>query len=422
VRAFAQLFGARILGQTAGFAATLLVARSLAPDEFGRYAFAASAALLLSQIPGAGLDLSAVRLSAPAWRTDPTRARGILWLSVLARAAFGALIIGLGLAFADWLTAHVVQRAEFAEALRVAVVAAACLGLTESMLASLQSQERFGSMFGINVISAKLKLLPVVVLVGLRWLNLDAALLALVAAAVLGCLASTAFALPTLRGPRLIDRVGLGRLVALSPWLAAATMLAALGTNLDVLLLASVAGPQPAGVYASGRALALPFGIAAAAVGAVLLPRLACLEGDSQLRPCASRIARRLTAAAGVTALAVIVLAPVVVGLVYGDAYRDAVAVLRILVLAHALDLVAWPAVDVLLVLDRPWAVAALNGAFLAVAAVGLVVLVPIVGAAGAAWAVLAGRALILVPYALVLLAPPAATRTAARTQAPSVG
>jgi O-antigen/teichoic acid export membrane protein len=201
-----------------------------------------------------------------------------------------------------------------------------------------------------------------------------------------------------------------------------ATVVAAVASNLDVLALASLAGPQAAGVYSSGRTLALPVAIVGTAVGAVLLPKLARVSSPETRRQYARQIGWRVAVASSLLAGVLLAAAPTLVLVVYGSAYTEATATFRILVVAHSFDLIAWPSIDLLLVLDRPAVIAALNSVFLGATLVGLVVLVPLVGASGAAWAIVAGRLLILVPYLFVLWAPSPTTTTAARTPAPLAG
>src|SRR5215210_5574082 len=85
-RTTAQVFFARLFGQTAGFLTAVLVARALGPEGFGIYSLALISATLLAQIPGPGADMSAVRVSARYRAHDPERAREVLLVAALAKA------------------------------------------------------------------------------------------------------------------------------------------------------------------------------------------------------------------------------------------------------------------------------------------------------------------------------------------------
>src|SRR5262245_60569352 len=91
-----QAFGARLSTQVAGFLTAVLVARALGPESFGVYSLMLIGATLLSQLPGPGADMSAVRVSARYRAQHPERAREVLMVGGLAKAAFSlalALIV-----------------------------------------------------------------------------------------------------------------------------------------------------------------------------------------------------------------------------------------------------------------------------------------------------------------------------------------
>ncbi|HEX2184073.1 MAG TPA: hypothetical protein VHN78_01035, partial [Chloroflexota bacterium] len=72
-------------------------ARALGPEAFGLYAFAILTAALLSEIPGAGLDLSAVRSAAGHWTTDAARARRIMVAAGGIKLSCGLALAGIGI-------------------------------------------------------------------------------------------------------------------------------------------------------------------------------------------------------------------------------------------------------------------------------------------------------------------------------------
>jgi PST family polysaccharide transporter len=395
----AQVFGARLFAQIAGFLTAVLVARALGPESFGVYSLALISATLLAQLPGPGADMTAVRVSARYRAHDPGRAREALLVAGLAKAAVSLALTLAGAALAGPLAALWLDHPLGATALRYAALSAFAIGMTEYMLSTLQAGERFGRMLFVSLATAALKLGPVAALWAAGALNLPIALALFLAAAYAGLLLSALASRQMWAGPLRHAAAILRELVGFSRWLVGAMLIGALTSNLDVLALTYLAGATAAGLYSAGRVLTLPLAFAGGALGAVLLPRLSALTDLEQI----GRATRRVTyAAAGGTALAAIVMvgaAPALMRMVYGERYDGAASIFQILTLAYAVQLLTWPALTMLLALNRPDIIAGLSLGALCITAAGYALAVPAMGADGAAWVFCAGCALLLVAY-----------------------
>jgi O-antigen/teichoic acid export membrane protein len=205
-------------------------------------------------------------------------------------------------------------------------------------------------------------------------------------------------------GPLRQAGAAVAELLAFSRWFVLATLFGALASNLDVLAVSRLAGAEATGVYAAGRTLTLPLAFAGGALGAVLLPRLSHIGDQRRLRAQLRQIT--LTAAAGAaTVVAIVALAAQpIVELIYGAQFADGAAVLRVLALAYGLQLVTWPALTVLMVIDRPDLTAYLSLAILCASGAGYLWAVPAWGPLGAAWVFCASTALLLGAYLLIAL------------------
>jgi O-antigen/teichoic acid export membrane protein len=274
--------------------------------------------------------------------------------------------------------------------------------MTEYMLATLQAGERFGRMLFVSLATAALKLGPVAALWAVGGLSLSRALALFVVAAYAGLLLSALASWRMWAGAIRHGRDTLRGLFTFSRWLIGAMLLGALTSNLDVLALTYLAGAAPAGLYNAGRTLTLPLAFAGGALGAVLLPRLSSMMDRARV----GRSVRRMTlAAAGGGAVAVLALAgaaPLLLRLVYGAQYDGAVPIFQILTLAYGIQLITWPGLTMLLVLDRPDIIAGLSLGALCATALGYALVVPALGAAGAAWVFCGGCGLLFAAYIAV--------------------
>src|SRR5205807_216532 len=118
----------------------------------------------------------------------------------------------------------------------------------------------------------------------------------------------------------------------------------ALSSNLDVLVLAYLAGAAPAGLYNAARTLTLPLAFAGGALGAVLLPRLSALTDRARVVSVVRQMTLYSAAATAVVVAGLMMLAQLLLRLVYGASYVEAVAIFQVLTLAYGVQLFTWPA------------------------------------------------------------------------------
>lgn len=396
-----QLLASRLAGQAAGFLVALIAARELGPEAFGVFAFAIVAIALLQELPGAGLDLSAVRFSARRWADQPERAQAILRLAggvkVACSLAVGTLAVLLAMPVATLL-----DRPALAAPLIVAGVAAIAVAATEFLLAALQSREQFGRIAVVSVVAAAFKLGPVLTLAALGLLTLGSLFGATLVGAYGGLIVAAAAAWPSLRRGGRIQVGEAGELARFARWLVPATLLGAVSRQVDLLAVTALVPAGVAGVYAGGRTLALPFWIAGGALAMVLLPQLSRVATREDLRTVTEGLVARLTIAAAALMLLAVAIAPVVVPGLLGSRYHESIPVFQVLATAHAVQTITWSASALLMALDRPAPLVGLNLAQLVVTATGYVVVAPLGGVAVAG--VYLAAVVLMVPAHLVVV------------------
>lgn len=379
------------MSQVTTLVASVLIARELGPGAFGAYAFCLALAMVVSDIPGSGLDMSAVRVSAGTWARSPGRARSALAVTASTKAGFGLSVAAFGLLAGDWLAADALGQPHLALPLKIAALAALPLGLNESMLAILQTQERFGRMLALQVAIAAFKLVPVIALIAAGALTLDRALAVFLLVAYGSSCVSGLAAWQVARGPLKDGLAAAHELFALGRWLIPATVLGAVITNLDVVALTHLAGPEATGLYSSARNLAVPIGVVGAAVGTVLLPRLGRMQGEGPIGSHVRNLMLRIACVTALVELVILFLAPILIPVVYGSEYASAVPIFQVLALAYGLQVAAWPLVAALITMDRPDVVAKVAICVLGLMVIGYAWATPTFGALGTAGVLLAG-------------------------------
>lgn len=409
--------GSRALGHGAGFIVTVLVARELGPVALGLYSFALVVATLLSEVPGAGLDLTAVRLSARDWGAEPARARGVLLVAGLTKGVWTLGVAWAALVLADPI-ARLFGRPELAPPLRFGAITGVALAMTEYLFAMLQIQERFGRILTVNLVAAAARLGPVFALVWAGAFTLHRAILVLLGAAAATCATAAIVAWRPWRGPIAVDRGTARELLTLGRWLVLSALINALSNSLDILTLTQLAGPLQTGIYTSGRSLAMPLLLASGATGAVLVPRFSRLAAAGPVVAEIRHITRLAGGGAALLAAASVALGPFLVPLVFGPRYAGAVVVFQLLAVVYCVQIATWPLLAVLLVfLHRPNRILGLSLVGLCLGGVGYLLLVPPFGAVGAAWVTLGTHVVIM---ALCALLARSTLRRAARSADPT--
>jgi O-antigen/teichoic acid export membrane protein len=392
----AQVYASRAIAQAASLLTTVLLARALDPTAVGLYSFAVILAMLLADVSGAGLDLAAVRFAARDASTDPARARGVLVLAGLMKGGCALALSLVVLALAHPLAGAWLGRPELVGPIRFGAVAGVGIAMTEYAFSALQARERFGHVVLVNVVVAVSRVAPVAALMALDALSLETALLAVAAAAYVGCTTGTAVAWHVWRGSFGWGSGIARELLGVARWLAVAPVITALWNSVDVVALTQAAGPAATGIYTSARMLALPLLLAGSATGAVLLPRWSRMAAREPIGPALRQVGLRVGGLAALLAAASAAAAPVLVPLVYGARYVDVVPVFQILAIAYCVQIGAWPALSALLVLDQAGFVVKSSFAGLCLCAVGYILMVPSYEGVGAALVLVVGSAFIV--------------------------
>lgn len=317
-RGSAIKLGAESLGRVAALATSLLIARGLGPEEFGVFAFLSGVAVLLAEFGDLGLQGLASRalvaetvslgaiLRAKLWLTGFVLAASMAALGVLAQGESpgrGLLLVPLVLyySFSGW-----------SELLGVALRAAGLRGREALTILCFR-------LTTLALVSATLFLAAR----GLR--SLAWALAISPAPAILigaGFLRAARFGAAPAARPLAVLREALP--------LAINGGLSLLGLRVEVLALTFFAGERATGLFAAALKVVDSLILVPAAITAGAMPALTreALKGEGPVR---QRTAQTLALLGVPAALGLLLLAPEIVGLLYGHAYAASAEPLRLL-------------------------------------------------------------------------------------------
>lgn len=368
----------------AGIGIAAMLARALGVEGFGLFQYAQSLVLIAAAATlVCGAEVTVPRLVAlPAPDTHPRLLRHVFALRLMAAAL---AYVGL-LAAVFWLSESSLLRATVA-ILGLNILLREPFGTVIAWLQAM-TDNRPASVIAMAALLVKLLLIGTLYGLGVRALPAYAGVLALESLLVAACLAML-YARRTRGMPPHADPLDRGILKTLLHdgalfWLAMLVMMAA--RRVDQLLLKPAVPLAELGAYAASMQLLDNLLLLATVMVNALAPLLVYAQAD---RGMAMRRVAQLASGMALLGLAggavLALLAPWVVHLLYGAAFSDAGALLRLVALGSAL-LFADAALTLLAVmLRRPiWIV----GKWLAVLAVTIAIdsmLIPSMGARGAA-------------------------------------
>lgn len=388
---------ARAASQGATFIMMVMVARVLGASEFGLFSFAMTAALLISEFPGTGLDMTAVHLASTRWVRERPIADLILRVAGEAKLMVAVALATLGLATADFVSTTLFGRPELATPLRVAFLAAPAMALAQYGLAVLQTYQLFRRCSLVTLGAGLAKIVAALGIFVLGLFTLGAAMASLLAGVYLGLVLSCVLVPGPVLKARGVRASQARHIFAYGKWLVVATFLGSVANGLDIIALTYLSSPDVVGLYSSGRTLAMAIPLVSSTVLAMLLPKASRITDRRALIRYIARAEALVAAlAAGVGGL--ILVAPWLIELLFTQQYGAATGLFQVMALAYTVDLLAVPLWTLLLAKNRPDALAIMNVALLVIVVPAFMLAIPHLGAMGAAlvflaWKVLGGLA-----------------------------
>lgn len=374
------------------FCVSLIMARLIAPNEFGVFAVALTVWTILSTLAEFGLNSALVR-AADFDRRAPTVATLGLASSVLLG---GAMVLGAPLIAASFTSP------ESAGPIRVMAISVVIFGFSTVQLARLVRDFRQGTLFVVNAAALLASTGTLIVLALDGWGAMALAVGQIVSQVVMvaGHFIATRRPLRLGFDPAVAREVG-----AFCLPLAGANLLSWLLLSVDNVVVARVLSPTELGLYMLAfNVSSWPMSALGQAVRSVALPAFAQVGGVERWSRALSTIIAPLWAVALLVGVGLATLAQPVIVLLYGDRWSAAAAALaglglfgavRVLFDLFATALIALGSTRAVLVVQVIWFVVMIPAMYAGVLWFGL---------AGAGWSHLAIAVVVVLPAYLVCL------------------
>jgi O-antigen/teichoic acid export membrane protein len=342
-RSSAARFIADGIGVASSLVASIVTARALGPGGKGLFSTLTFLSAMVIHLFSAGLGDAAIVLVGQK-KATVQRA-----LSSTLAAGLCASVPGMGVL---WVTCLIAFRDDWAD-MRVPVLIS-CIGLPVFLCAYhlsylLNAQERIAAGSAVLATMNASTTVALVVLVAVLGLSVTGGALAGVVGATFGLMLSGSLVRSvrlSLR-PRWDSKYVVGAL-RYGPAVAASYLVSSMLQRADLLVVYALAGPRLAGHYSVGLTIASLQALLPLAISAATFPRIAKLA-DDEAAELTLRVCRRGLSAAAVGGLAMTVVTPIAVPVLFGRAFSPAVGPTLVLVPSGFLWSAQW-------LLSRAWA------------------------------------------------------------------
>jgi O-antigen/teichoic acid export membrane protein len=388
-----------------GFVASVLIARTLGPTDFGVFAVLGAIGNIAGAIVDPGLTGAAVRGIAAAWPDQPDVARNrasvFLWL----RVAAALVAVTLVAALANPLARVLLGSEDRDSVLVLALLGVAATATSGALGALLQATSHFARLGMVLLANSVLTALLAIGLAAVGWLNLVSALAVLGIGTSLVSAAVALLLLPIDARPGYPSwsslRVEGSSFLRFGRWLWLGDSLAMLASQLDVLLVQWLIGPGVVGPYALALNLAAKVDVVNHSLYTVLLPAASSLRDAASVQ---QYVRRGLLRSAWIT-LALIPAFPIAapfIAFFYGVDFAQSVGLFQAMLGVAIFDVWTTPLLLLAFPADRPRLLAAADTVRVGVLVLAGRALIPTIGPRGAVIARLASK---VGGAALVLLA-----------------
>jgi len=385
ISAFLKIFSGTIATRGISFCNTLLVARMVEIADFGRFTIFLFSMHLTRQIPSC-FDIAFVNYAKQ--HSDPAEKQRYLGATLLLKGLFNLAVLATLWPLSWWIAVELLHSPDLHRPMAYGIGSGCALSFYFSFRAWHQERESFwifGALqgvfpLGVLMILATLWIThgPVGLVPIMRTYTATAVLSGLIALVLLkwrmgATLASaTAFA---------------RRILWLSKWVLGINIVWFLFQKIDIFYLSRLGDGHALGIYAAGAQLAMALTMITASLAGVFLPSAAAAgKSRSSMRDFLCG-ARPTLAGVELLFLAILICAPWIVSLSYGQEFREGATALRILTLGWMFHAAHLPFQFVYLALDRPALRLMLEAGRLSLVLVLLHTLTPANPISGTAWA-----------------------------------
>lgn len=366
-----------IVAQGFAFLATVLISRDLGPAAYGDFALIIAIFTCTTQLSDFGTSTSYVRFLARHKAAQAEALGSMVLFKVLSAGTLAVLI---------WVSAAPISSYFFNDThytglFHLTAVALVFHSLLTTMIAHLQGMERFRLYSLLSIAHHGLRLVTTVVvaLSASKAQHFSYFLYAyfFVAAVIVTLLLSRWEMRLTLNWAYIKEIYSLGF------WIFLSSIAVIIQMRIDVLMLQKLGSPVQTGLYSAASNVAMIFPLVTMSITATLMPKMDSFLRDHSVRQFIAK-AGKLTRYVLLCCIVLEAASPLLIRILFGAAYVDAIPVFAILLVSYMFGIVVNPISLIYYQVNRAQVLTLVNWGQLLIGYVCNLLLIPAYGAIGA--------------------------------------
>lgn len=343
-----------------GLASSVLIARTLGPENFGLYAVLAGLIAITATFSDAGLTNAAVKFIAPALISRSNQAQQFTGAYLYAKLALATLCAVVGILLSPILSSWILGNKELAALIILSFVGVFTTAMSNSISTLLQAARRFRIYATLQLLNPFLTLIAAAVLYFWGALTVQALLWFIILFPLISAYVGYTKVKPFFRTQDSKSLFVLNsslkaiqRLFSFSKWIFIAATGSVFFSQLDLILARNWVGAEAAGHYALALSISMKAAVLNGSLATALLPR-ASTVGSTSNPNYYMRSALSKTLSASLLILVTLPFIDSIIQIFYGEAFRPAAKLTVILLLMVVINLNVLPLNLLVYPLNRP--------------------------------------------------------------------
>lgn len=274
LRQTAVTFSATFVNGILGMLFYIFSARFLGPAQFGILSLSITVITLISDVGDLGTDTGLVNFISKHVSSQKAKAYKFMKLGLKVKVYVGTAMVLVGLLFSRIIALGIFNKPEFVAPLRIALFGVLFALVFSFVTHVLQAYQRFKAWGFMLILTNGIRLLLILVLYYLYTSSTTSFLTIYILMPLLGFLIAMSFIIP--RDFLKIENENdvAGEFFHYNKWVAAFTMLAAVGARLDTFLTARLLTAAQLGIYSAANQLVQVVPQFVSALGTVVAPKM----------------------------------------------------------------------------------------------------------------------------------------------------
>jgi O-antigen/teichoic acid export membrane protein len=387
VKDFIVVTFGRSLASGLGFLATVLLARELDPANFGMFSLALYTMIVLSGIAGGSIDQAIVKFSAPFVQKDPKKAYEIFKTTLFIKTIICFVLLCLSFLVTKQLSKLIFEGSVRHEVLQFSFIGSISVILFGYVLAYLQSHQYFYKHVSLEIINNLFKLLSILSLIVLHYLNVFTSLLIYVVMPLLSLVFCFRIIPKILFYNVKINTKVLIEILQFSKWIVLSYIFFSLQRRMDVFILGHYENLYSVGQYSAALTITATLDLISLSIFVVVYPKVSTFTSNIEYLTFFKKFLLIMIPLYFFICIILWLLSDFIISLLYTAEYSGSVIIFRILVPGYAVYIFALPLSSILLALNKPQVIAGIDFIALLAMFLGSTILIPYQGTIGAALA-----------------------------------